>query len=116
MLCLPLRQVQITFDRPVPPRAAVERPGLLGRRLRRARRIVLDGHLREADHVVAVDDDRREPLVGELEREPGELVGLDHARRRQRDRAVVAPAAAASALEVVLLAAAHGEDHERAAR
>ena len=55
----------------------------------------------------------REPLVGELEREPGVLVGLDHARRCQRDRAVVAPPAAAGALEVVLLAAAHGEDHER---
>ena len=78
VLCLPCRQVQTTFDGPVPPLVPSRAQGLSGRWRRRGR-APLDRHLGEADHVVAVEDDRREPPVGQLERELGVLGRLDHA-------------------------------------
>ena len=63
--------------------------------------------------VVAEDEDRVAPLVGEVERELGQLDRLGDVDRGEHDVPVVAVAAAAGGLEVVALPAGHVEDDER---
>ena len=91
------------------PSSAQSFAGSVGKSTRRD----VDGLLHVGEEVVAVDEHRGAPLVGQVERQLGELDGLADVHRGEHDVAVVAVTAAAGRLEVVLLAACHVEDHER---
>ncbi len=89
---------------------AVETPILRRERLE-GQRLDVDRGIGVGDEEVAVDEHRVAPLVGEMERELGELHRLDHVHRRQHDVAVVAVPATTRRLEVVALTTRHVEDH-----
>ena len=99
-------------DWPLPPSEPSTAQSFGGKRVELDGRDV-DGFLDVREQVVAVDEDGVAPLVGEVERELGELDRLADVHRREDDVAVVAVAAAPGRLVVVLLAAGHVEDHER---
>ena len=113
--CLATPSGVTDFERPEPdacPSTAQSFGGSVGERLGVDRQ----RFLRVREQVVAVDEHRVAPLVGEVERELHVLDAFAHVLGREHDVAVVAVTAAARRLVVVLLAARHVEDRRAAAR
>ena len=105
-----MSQLQMSRACPVPPFVPSRAQSFAGRE--EVAGLGVDAHEGVGDEVVPVEDAGRPVGVGQVEEQLGVLDRLGDVLRGQGEGAVVAPPPAPGALEVVLLAPGHVEDHE----